>query len=330
MERVWIAGGTGYIGRATVAAAREAGLCPVVLTRHTGRAEALRAQGVDAVVGDLLDPTTRVTVEADLAIFVAAPPSWGQRVSRRVAQRFSSGLLDMTRRFLDSAEGRSPQRIVVVAGTSFFGDAGPDAPRDESFAGTPKGWGPYLAPTVAEVEARARGGAPIVLAFPGQVYGPASWMAQLFLEPLAAGRTVVGLSGHDPMFSPIHLDDCGRALTHLARRGEPGARYLLVDDQPVRVSAFVEEVARALGQGLRTRTLPRWLCSLLIGPVLTEYATVHTHFSNARLRSTGFEFRFPTWRDGVPDIVARWRARDIDPAVGEGLRNGARPLDPSG
>lgn len=158
---------------------------------------------------------------------------------------------------------------------------------------------------------RERARTPVVLAFPGQVYGPASWCEQLFLRSIAAGKAVTTLAGHDPMFSPIHVDHCGRALVHLLDRGEPGARYLLVDHQPLRARRFAEQLAEALGRPLKTRAVPPWLCSLLLGPVPTEYATAHTNFSRARLRSTGFTFRFPTSAAGVPAVVRRWPFFDV-------------------
>ncbi len=310
MKRVWIAGGTGYIGSATVAAAREAGLEPVVLTRSADKAAALEREGARAVVGDLYKPGPWVdSLDCDGAIFLAAPPTWGKRVSTRVARTFSEGLSRMTRAFLDALRGRALDRVVYIAGTSYYGDAGDGAPRTEEEPGPPKGWGPYLAPAVDLVAERAREGAPLVLAFPGQVYGPSSWAEQLFMKPIAAGKAVVGLKGYDPFFSPIHVDDCGRAVVHLLSHGRAGERYILVDDRPVRVSAFTQEMARLMGRPLRNRYVPRWLCGILLGPVLTEYATAHTNFSNAKLRATGFVPRYPTYRDGLPDVVRRWTSK---------------------
>jgi nucleoside-diphosphate-sugar epimerase len=309
MKRLFVAGGTGYIGSATVAAARAAGWAPVVLTRSPAKVDSLRAAGLDAIVGDLETPGPwRDQLAADAAVFVAAPPSWGKRVSKSVARTFSDGLVRLTSSFFAAAEAAKIERIVYIAGTSFYGDGGDGQPQTESFAAPQKGWGPYLAPAVDVVLARIAAGADVVLAFPGQVYGPASWNEQLYMRPIAAGKAVTTLRGHDPLFSPIHVDDCARAIVHLVEHGTAGERYFLVDDQPLRSSAFVDCVARALDRPLRKRAVPTWLCSLILGPVLTDYATAHTNFSNARLKSTGFELRYPTAQAGVPDVARRWRA----------------------
>jgi nucleoside-diphosphate-sugar epimerase len=320
MKRVWIAGGTGYIGSATVNAVREAGFQPVVLTRSSEKAKQLRSDGVEAVVGDLGVPGEWAhSFDCEHAVFLAAPPTWGRRVSSAVAREFRDGLLRITQSFFGALRGKRLDRVVYIAGTSFYGDAGDGTPRTEDETGAPKGWGPYLAPAVQFAEGQGGQGVPLVVAFPGQVYGPDSWNEQLFLKPIAAGKAVTGLRGYDPLFSPIHVDDCGRAIAHLLSRGEAGRRYLLVDGERVRVGQFAEEVARVLGRPLHRRNVPRWLCSLLLGPVLTEYATAHTNFSSARLIGTGFQLRYPTYRDGLPDVVRRWQAKRADSVPAEGV-----------
>jgi nucleoside-diphosphate-sugar epimerase len=85
-------------------------------------------------------------------------------------------------------------------------------------------------------------------------------MEQIFLKPIAAGKSVTTLRGYEPYFSPIHVDDCGRAVVHLLSHGAAGERYLLVDDAPLRARAFAEEIARALDRPLKTRAVPAWLC----------------------------------------------------------------------
>ena len=308
MKRVWIAGGTGYIGQSVVAAAREAGLQPVVLTRSAEKAEKLRSEGLDAVVGDLERPGDWAkALRCEQAVFVAAPPTWGKRVSRAVATHFRDGLVVMTRNFLDACAAQPIEHAVYIAGTSYYGDAGDGEPRTEDWVGPPKGWGPYLAPAVDLALERIAAGLPLVLAFPGQVYGPASWTEQLFLTPIAAGKSVTGLRGYAPMMSCIHVEDCGRAVGPLLEHGVAGQRYFLVANEPARFRELGVAIAAALERPLYERSVPRWLCSLLIGPVLTEYATAHTNFSNGKLAATGFSYRYPTFRDGVPDVVRRWQ-----------------------
>ncbi|WP_156158082.1 NAD-dependent epimerase/dehydratase family protein [Gordoniibacillus kamchatkensis] len=153
-------------------------------------------------------------------------------------------------------------------------------------------------------------GIPIVTAFPGQVYGADSWFPQLFLEPLAKNKPVTGLKGHNPIFSPIHVDDCSRALLFLLDAGQPGEKYILVDDKPIRSGDITTLAAQALNVPDKKRYVPTWLCRMLLGPVLTEYATAHTNFSNEKLKKAGFTYLYPTIQAGIANVVEEWRKRE--------------------
>jgi NAD dependent epimerase/dehydratase family enzyme len=56
----------------------------------------------------------------------------------------------------------------------------------------------------------------------------------------------------------------------------------------------------------RTQFVPSWLCSLIIGPVLTEYSQSDNYFTNHKLQQLGFTYLYPTIDDGIPDIVQTW------------------------
>ncbi|WP_143522482.1 NAD-dependent epimerase/dehydratase family protein, partial [Pseudomonas sp. 2822-17] len=96
------------------------------------------------------------------------------------------------------------------------------------------GWGPYIEPSVKSLGDYIKKGVPVITALPGQVYGPDSWMPQLFLNDIYSGKPVTGLKGYKPMMSLIHVEDCGRAIVHLLDAGAEGERYILVDEKPIR------------------------------------------------------------------------------------------------
>lgn len=73
--------GYGRVGQRIVAALREAGIACVVVDQHRERVEALRAQGVPAVIGDAADPA--VLIQAHIAnaalLVIAVPDALGVR-----------------------------------------------------------------------------------------------------------------------------------------------------------------------------------------------------------------------------------------------------------
>jgi len=143
--------------------------------------------------------------------------------------------------------------------------------------------------------------------YPGSVYGLGSWFEEYVLEPLKAGKRLFGLKETlTHHMSPIHVEDCAQALLHLLEHGEVGQRYFLVDDWPATFGELSRVAAEALGVSYRKVLVPRWVCRLLMGPVVTDSLTSEARLSNARLHGTGFQFRYPTLREGVPALVQQW------------------------
>jgi len=308
---IFITGGTGYIGTKTVEVALEQGYPVTALTRDAAKAVELKRKGVKAIVGDLMEDGEwqKEIASAEYVIHLAAPPTWGKKVSVKVAQNYQRGHYDMTIRLLNQVNPDRIKKLIYIAGTSYFGDAGDRDPANERFRSQPKGWGPYIAPSVDVLSRYIGKGLPIVTAFPGQVYGADSWLPQLMLEPLANGKPVIGLKGYNPLFSPIHVRDCARAFLFLMEAGVPGENYILVDDKPLRSKDISTLAAKVLQVPYKERNVPAWLCRLLLGPVLTEYATSHTNFSNQKLKKLGFTYQYPTIQTGLGPAIDEWKAR---------------------
>lgn len=308
MKAVFITGGTGYIGKSVVEAALHQGLDVRVLTRSTQKAKRLKKLGVIPVIGDLhVDgPWQTELQKAEFVIHLASPPTWGKKVTRKIADHFKEEHLALTRRLFQNINPDTVKKIVFVAGTSYLGDAGNGVRVNESFKSSPKGWGPYIAPSVELVRDYATKGLPVVFALPGQVYGPDSWLPQLYLEPLYYNKPVTALKSYNPLFSPVHIEDCGRALIFLLEKGLCGEIYFIVDDRTLPSLDFMEIAAQIMGVRSKVRTVPRWVCSLLLGSVLTEYATVHTNFSNRKLKNLGFKYFYPTCTEGLEQVIKEW------------------------
>lgn len=309
--KLFVTGGTGYIGEYVLQEALADGHDVYVLTRSKQKADALKARGVRAFVGDFLQDGEwqGAFQRADAIIHLAAPPTWGEKVTKKVAQTYATGHLQLTERLFELAEFATCKKIIFVGGTSFFGDTGNEALRDEAYRSDPKGWGPYIAPSIHYAE-KMKAKFPVSIVFPAQIYGPSSWMEQLYLQPLQDEKPLTSLKGYRPMINPIHIEDCARAFIHLIEHGQAGEDYLVVDGQPVDSFSYREEIERHLGkQAVKIRLVPKWLCQIAIGPVLTEYATAHTYFTNKKLVATGFTYRYPSYKEGLPQVVATWKEK---------------------
>ena len=307
-QRIFVTGATGFIGAYFLRAALAAGHEVDALTRSKSYAAALNAQGVTAIVGDLADAEgawREAVRNADAVVHLAQPQTFGGRVTKARAKRYCARRLDMDRALFEAIDLAKTRRVVYVAGTSYYGECGSESCNEDAVP-HPKGWGPYLGPAIESLPSYVARGLPIVAAFPGWVYGPGSWFAQYVLEPLRAGKPVYGLRGRTRYTSPVHVEDCGRALLHLADHGEIGSRYFIVDDAPIPGERLAEIAADALGVTGRGRKLPFMLLKLLVGQVIAESLAYENRLSNNRLKATGFLFRFPSCEQGVPQAVRTW------------------------
>jgi nucleoside-diphosphate-sugar epimerase len=314
MTSVLVTGGTGFIGRELVRRLARMDYTVLALTRRADRADALGALGATCIVGDLLHPGVwgARAAAVDFVVHLAQPRTFGGRVTRARAEAYQRERLTMDANLLAAA--RSARRIVYVAGTSYYGDTGL-ALATEDAPPCPRGWGPYIAPAVERAAREAERGLPIVLAFPGYVYGDGSWFREYVLRPLRSGARLHVVAGRSRTASPVHLGDCARALAHLLVRGEVGARYFVVDDEPQPWSTFYGRAAEAAGVPLRVRALSPRTLRWLVGPVVTDSLTCDAALSNARLRRSGFDFELPTTTTGIPDVVRNARPTTALPST---------------
>ena len=308
MATAFVCGGTGFIGRVVVRELAAGGHRVRVLARSEKSVAKVRGLGGEVVTGDLLSPGAwqEAARDADWVVHLAQPQTFGGRVTTKRAERYRDERLRMDRNLLDALDPKRTQRIVYVAGTSYYGDLGLEK-RDETATPAPRGWGPYVAPAIEALRGDLGRGLPIVTAFPGYVYGDGSWFREYVLIPLMKDLRINTIGGRSRFGSPIHVDDCGRAIVHLLARGEVEQRYFLVDDRPVPWSVFYETAARAMGREMKVRKVPVFLLRLLVGNVVTDSILSDGVLSNARLKGLGFRLEFPTIEEGLVDVARNAR-----------------------
>jgi nucleoside-diphosphate-sugar epimerase len=208
----------------------------------------------------------------------------------------------MDRHLLDVLASGTARRIVYVADTSCYGQTG-SRPVTEDEPARPSAWGLCLGPALDRLDGYLIAGLPIVTAFPGWVYGNASWFRERVIAPVMAGRRVVQFGTPGPWVSPVHVHDCARAFVYLAEHGEPGGRYFVVNDDAIRLQEFAVIFARLAHRPLSVWHVPAVATRLVVGPVLADYISTDAVFSNIRLRGIGFRFKYPTLRQGLEQVL---------------------------
>jgi NAD+-dependent farnesol dehydrogenase len=240
--KVLVTGGTGYLGRAIVAALMRRGHDPVVFARHASGAVDLPCARID---GDVRDHgALREAVRgAGGVIHAAALVSVWQRDAAEFDRVNVAGLEAL----LDVCALERVPRIVV---TSSF------------LALPPAGGRPLEANHYQRSKVRAREvartavgrGAPVITVIPGVIYGPGppsegNLLGRLFRDHLA-GR-LPGIIGADRLWSFSLVDDVAEAHVAALESGRIGEEYVTGGENLPQIRAF--EVLR----DVRGTPLPR-------------------------------------------------------------------------
>ena len=294
-----VTGASGFLGHAVCAELLERDHEVAALVRRPGSEPA----GSSAVQGELSDAAalTRVLegIRPDCVIHLAA-----EIASQRDASKIAEVNVEGTRRLLAACAAAGRPRF-VFASTVVTGDAR-GAQLDED---TPLTVETAYGRSKQEGERLVRdSGLHNVIMRPSHVYGPGGWYEEEFVKRLKQpGRFAVIGSGQN-WWDVVRVEDVARAFVDAAERAPSGALYHVVDDEPIRYYDFVALTAEALGVG-RPRRVPAWLARAVAGTDPVRAVVRSARSSNAHLkRELGWEPRFPSAREGVPDAVARLSA----------------------
>lgn len=273
--RVFLTGGTGFIGRHIAALLSKRQDRVVALARSPDRASALHAMGCELVEGDLadVDAIRRGLRGCDAVIHSAAIYKVGIPASER------PGMFDTnvrgTERVLDAAIEVGTPRIVYVSTVNVFGntrgrvvDETYRRPETEGFLSAYDET-KFLAHR--EAETRIQAGAPVVIAQPGLVYGQGDHSeVGGQIERMRRGR-LPALAFPDLGCNFLHVDDAAEGVVRVLDRGSEGRAYVLGGEIGT-LRKLIQTVARLSGRRPPILTIPAALVrmSIPLAPVVTR------------------------------------------------------------
>jgi nucleoside-diphosphate-sugar epimerase len=143
------------------------------------------------------------------------------------------------------------------------------------------------------------------------VYGAGKGFADFYVDGLRKGRAPVIGKG-DNRLPLTHVSDAARALVHLAglpRDQLAGRTFLATDGSDITQGELLDQTAELMGVKA-PRRVPAVIAGLVGGRVAVEAMSFDAHTDNSALTASGFKFRYPSPREGLPPTLAELGALD--------------------
>ncbi|QSG03751.1 SDR family oxidoreductase [Natranaeroarchaeum sulfidigenes] len=288
--------GCGYVGielgRQLSASGHEA----VGVRRSDEGIEAIEAAGVDAVQADITDADElSVVPDVDAIVFAASSGGRGAAAARQI-------YVDGLHRAIESFGTREnpPDRLIYTSSTGVYGDHGGDwvdetTPLDPT---TEKTRVLAEAERIATEVAAEYGIDGTVARYAG-LYGPERYRLNRYIEgPVTEGY-----------LNMVHREDAAGAVAHILRTRPAADTFVVVDDEPVSKWEFADWLAAECG---RDEPPKRTKAERLDDPGLSEAARrrilTSKRCSNELLRSSGYEFAYPTYREGYRAAIEAYQS----------------------
>jgi nucleoside-diphosphate-sugar epimerase len=308
--RVFVAGGTGVMGRRLVVQLVARGHQATATTTSAGKLVLLEQLGAEGIVMDGLDaasvgeavaaarPDAIVHEMTALSVVRTGRPNF--RHPERLTATTNRLRTEGTDHLLAAAEATGVSHVVAqsVASWTGIGEGGQVREEDPlpSEEVGPKMRGAAEALRYVEDVVVNAGGAALRY---GGFYGPG---ATNDLVELVRKRRFPLVGDGTGYFNWVHLDDAASA-TILAVEQQAKGVFNIVDDEPAQVREWLPYLAESAG-ARRPMRLPKWVAQLL-GGEMVKIMTDGRAFSNAKAkRELGWELRYPSWRQGFKEEFA--------------------------
>lgn len=255
-DRVFVSGGSGFVGAALIRALLAEGFHVSALARDPASIEA--APGLTIVAGDLLDPASLASAmrEARFAFHVAADYRlWVPDPARMLAIN-----VEGTRNVLEAARAAGVERIVHTSSVATLALDAPNGISDETRPADPETAIGFYKKTKVMAERLvervvADQGLDVVIVNPSMPVGPHD------IKPTPSGRMIIEAAmGRMPAYldtglNIVHVDDVAAGHVAALRLGRTGERYIL-GGQNVTLGDMLTTIARLTGRRPPFMALP--------------------------------------------------------------------------
>ncbi len=312
--KIFITGGTGFIGTHLATALASRGDRPIILTRCQDRVSPSLTQIAEVIEGDPTErgPWMKHVDGCDAVVHLAGEPINAKRWDARFRQKLASSRVDSAHYVVAAiATASSPPRVVVSASgidiypfadelaqcRDLFEDSWieEDGPKGDSFLARLCNDWEFEALAAAALETR------VVCMRTGLVLGHGGPLKAM-IKPF---RAFVGgpIGSGNQWISWIHIKDAIAAYIHALDTDSLHGPVNLVAPNPLRNRDFSQAIGKALHRPSLV-PVPSFVIRLLLGD-FADYILNGRRARSAVLSESGFEFVFPELGNTLADLLRK-------------------------
>lgn len=312
LGKVFVTGGSGFIGSRVVRALVHQGIVPRCLLRKSSDVSRIADLPFERAEGDVRDgqAVRDGFAGCDGAIHLASLSNWNDIDSPLMDEVVKGG----TRNVLEAARITGNKKVVFVSSATAINGSEEPQVFDEASAFTLDDRKLSYARHKRDAERMClESGVPVVIVNPAEVYGPGdtAFITAGNLVDFAKSSPVVVCDGGT---SVVHVDDVALGIVRALERGRPGERYILAGEN-LTVRQLAELTLELVGRKPSIMKLPKSVIRsvasaasfahipLPFNPKVIPYATRYWFVDNKKARAElGVVFR--SARDTLAPTVA--------------------------
>ncbi|HET6933219.1 MAG TPA: NAD(P)-dependent oxidoreductase [Candidatus Angelobacter sp.] len=252
--KIFVAGGTGAIGRPLIAQLLAKGHAVVALTRSPEKAQDLAEQGIEPAVADVFDPDAIKTVvlrtqpEIVIEELTSLPRTYTRQSMTAAAALNNRIRLEGGANVLAAAQAAGVRRYLRQS-VAFYAIPGSElADEDTPLAFSASPAIAAGAREISELEHRLLENSNIegIALRYGFFYGPGTWFNRDGDVARQVGQQQFPIVGNgEGVWSWLHIEDAAIATVAAVEQGNPGI-YLIANDQPLAVREWLPAFAQWL------------------------------------------------------------------------------------
>lgn len=264
MQRAFVTGGSGFVGRALIAELVRREIAVRALARSDEAAETVRALGAEVCPGDVDDVGALARGMQDSDVVFHAAAYVRDTGALEVYERVN---VQGTAHVVEAAKRAGVRRLVHIGTEAVLADGHPIVRADELRSRAPRPIGPYPSSKAkAEAIVLEANGSDLatVVVRPRFIWGAGDTSVLPRMVEVAKQGRWAWIGGGRYLTSTCHVDNVVEGTLLAAQRGRPGQIYFLTDGPPVEYRTFVHALLQTQGACAGDRSIPRWLVRVLV------------------------------------------------------------------